>query len=341
MSQKINNPSFRTSVRGYNKDDINKYIKELNGNFVFATRDYEDKIRALKSDVSEKEQIIAKLQKELSDCRNELAEAVSAKQEIPSESNSESEALISALRERCEDMLGRLKTLGDEKIKAEVRASEAETRVRELEAKLISDSEIQKSSEDDDLVHKAEMYDKISAQIGRIMIDARENSDIIISDAQKQAEKIHEDSEEVLRRADAEAKLIKSEAENELRRCRKNAEEYLRSLSGTFASVSASVAKQVGTKYGKLVSLICVQLHDAAEKAARQSDELSEVLMRDCSSELETAVKKAIVEMTDNIDYNKCGKPKSGDIRDCHDVQSEAINAEAINDISLDFGAAD
>ena len=80
MSQKINNPSFRTSVRGYNKDDINKYIKELNGNFVFATRDYEDKIRALKSDVSEKEQIIAKLQKELSDCRNELAEAVSAKQ---------------------------------------------------------------------------------------------------------------------------------------------------------------------------------------------------------------------------------------------------------------------
>lgn len=75
MSQKINNPSFRTSVRGYNKDDINKYIKELNGNFVFATRDYEDKIRALKSDVSEKEQIIAKLQKELSDCRNELAEA--------------------------------------------------------------------------------------------------------------------------------------------------------------------------------------------------------------------------------------------------------------------------
>ena len=351
MSQKINNPSFRTSVRGYNKDDINKYIKELNGNFVFATRDYEDKIRALKSDVSEKEQIIAKLQKELSDCRNEHAEAVSAKQEIPSERNteksgkndrfSESEALISALRERCEDMLGRLKTLGDEKIKAEVRASEAETRVRELEEKLMSDSEIQKPSEDDDLIHKAEMYDKISAQIGRIMIDARENSDIIISDAQKQAEKIHEDSEEVLRRADAEAKLIKAEAENELRRCRKNAEEYLRSLSGTFASVSASVAKQVGTKYGELVSLICVQLHDAAEKAARQSDELSEVLVRDCSSELETAVKKAIVEITDNIDYNKCGKPKSGDIRDCHDVQSEAINAEAINDISLDFGAAD
>ena len=63
MSQKINTPSFRTSIRGYNKDDINKYIKDLNGNFVFATRDYEDKIRSLKAAVSDKDQIIAKLQK--------------------------------------------------------------------------------------------------------------------------------------------------------------------------------------------------------------------------------------------------------------------------------------
>ncbi len=346
MSQKISNPSFRTSVRGYNKDDINKYIKELNGNFVFATRDYEDKIRALKSVVSDKEQIIARLQKELSDCRHELAKAVSDKQELPAESDtekpeenakiSESEALISALRERCEDMLGRLKTLGDEKIKAEVRASEAQTRVRQLEAKLLSASELQKLPEDDDLIHKAEMYDKISSQIGRIMIDARENSDIIISDAKNRAKKIHEDSEEVLRRADAEAKLIKEQAENELLRCRKNAEEYLRSLSGTFASVSAGAAKQVGTKYGELVSLICVQLHDAADKAARQSDELAEVLMKDCSSELETAVKKAIVEMTDNMDYNKFGETKSGDMLNRLDVQSGAVN-----DISLDFGAAD
>ncbi len=346
MSQKINTPSFRTSIRGYNKDDINKYIKDLNGNFVFATRDYEDKIRSLKAAVSDKDQIIAKLQKELSDCRNELSKAAVVKPEMSSEHDmgkseenvkaSKSEALISALRERCEDMLGRLRTLGDEKMKAEVRASEAQTRIRQLEAKLMSDSEIQKPSECDDLVHKAEMYDRISGQIGRIMIDARENSDIIISDAKNQAKKIHEESEEVLRLADAEANRIKAEAENELRRCRKNAEEYLRSLSGTFASVSAGVAKQVGTKYGELVSLICVQLHDAAEKAARQSDELAEVLMKDCSSELETAVKKAIVEMADTLDYNNAGESKVDDMRGRCDTQSEVLK-----DISLDFGAAD
>lgn len=292
MSQKINTPSFRTAIRGYNKDDINTYIKELNGSYVFASQDYQEKIHVLESSAAEREQVINKLRDELAECSSRPVEAQNSSfvKSVKTQ-NAETEVLIASLHARREEMLRCIQLLQKEKAQAEERAAAAENKIRRLESEA--------SSQDDDsydlnVLSKAEMYDKVSGQLGRILIDARENAEAILSEAKNQAAQIHAEADNMLRSASAEADRIRVEAQNDAKECRRNTEAYIRSIGETFAATSANVAVKVGKRYRELISEICIQFRGAADNAAAQSEELAGILEKDCVVELKDIADKTL-----------------------------------------------
>ena len=61
MLDKMPAPTFRTAVGGYNKDDINNYIRETNASFLASSKEHEDRIHDLSTAVAERDRLIAEL----------------------------------------------------------------------------------------------------------------------------------------------------------------------------------------------------------------------------------------------------------------------------------------
>ena len=59
MLDKMPAPTFRTAVGGYNKDDINNYIRETNASFLASSKEHEDRIHDLSTAVAERDRLIA------------------------------------------------------------------------------------------------------------------------------------------------------------------------------------------------------------------------------------------------------------------------------------------
>ena len=65
MLDKMPAPTFRTAVGGYNKDDINNYIRETNASFLASSKEHEDRIHDLSTAVAERDRLIAELKEKL------------------------------------------------------------------------------------------------------------------------------------------------------------------------------------------------------------------------------------------------------------------------------------
>ena len=65
---------------------------------------------------------------------------------------------------------------------------------------------------------KAEAYDKVSAQIGRILLDARENAESVVAAAQNEAEAVRVEARDELARARDDADGLRRDAEEDCRR---------------------------------------------------------------------------------------------------------------------------
>ena len=65
MLDKMPAPTFRTAVGGYNKDDINNYIRETNASFLASSKEHEDRIHDLSTAVAERARLIAELKEKL------------------------------------------------------------------------------------------------------------------------------------------------------------------------------------------------------------------------------------------------------------------------------------
>jgi cell division septum initiation protein DivIVA len=234
--------SFRGALNGYNKEDVNNYIEEMNIKFSETETDYKKTILLNKKQIDEINMRLNEAKEKLNELismrekNNSLQKALDAAE---SDLNSiqkkynESDAVIGALNDKLDQLTSENGALSDrfnkltaerdtmtekviqiacerDEINSELQsalahnAAEAPAVLNEPELKTY---ETVSSSENE----KARMYDKISRQVGSMLIDAREIADNIVNEANTRAEKI-------VISAENKAKDICSDADMKLNR---------------------------------------------------------------------------------------------------------------------------
>lgn len=154
------NVAFRSAIGGYNREDVNRYILDLNRDFADKERDSANALAAADANLTEAKQDVEKLKCEKEAATAEIA-ALSAELDA-------ARADISSLK---------AKLAAAEETSASLR--------RELETRPVSTN-----------ADKSEKYDQISAQIGDIMISATTSADAIVAAANEQASKIMSETED-------------------------------------------------------------------------------------------------------------------------------------------------
>lgn len=155
------NVAFRSAIGGFNREDVNRYILDLNRDFADKEKQASDALSAAESRLAE---------------ATETAENLQREKEAALTANTALTAGIAAARAELETL------------KAQLAATEetAESLRRELAARPASTAASDKS----------EKYDQISAQIGDIMISASTSADAIVAAANEQAAKIMSETED-------------------------------------------------------------------------------------------------------------------------------------------------
>lgn len=273
MAGKENMPTFRTAIGGYNKEDINNYIREINADFLTATREFEDRINSLEKAVRERDDNLSELKKEI--------DLLSADKKAAEEAD----ALVTALRERCETMAEEVAKLKEDKLASDLREEASARRIEELQGII---DELRQQEEDGELSHKAEMYDKMSGQLGRVMLDARENAGEIVAQAQKNAAAVRAEAETALSEAEGEAERIIKGAESE-RAC---TEDKLRRLKVEFGRSAAEIAENIGEEYCTLIRDMCEKLQGLSDDVRDETQKFMGKLESECNSKLDEIVKK-------------------------------------------------
>ncbi len=232
--------SFRGTLNGYNKEDVNAYIEEMNMKFADTESEYKKIILSQKRQIDEinlqlfeAKSSINSLSSTCEQYKSRQAELEKAEIEKTNnqKKNSECNAVIGALNDKLDQLSSEYSALKDEfdKINIERDAlfdkvtqitNERDEFNRELhtvtentavkpavnEPETVAKASDPSSASDSE---KARMYDKISRQVGSLLIDAREIADNIINDANIHADKI-------LTSAENKAKEICSDADIKL-----------------------------------------------------------------------------------------------------------------------------
>lgn len=234
--------SFRGALNGYNKEDVNNYIEEMNIKFGETEAEYK------KTTLSNKKQT-DELSIQLAEAKESVSELISIREKNKSlqkaldtaeydlnniqKKNNESDAVIGALNDKLDQMTAEYDSLNDKFNKL---TSECDT-LGEKVIQIAGERDLVNSELQSVLAHtadeapinepepeykthetlssaeneKARMYDKISRQVGSMLIDAREIADNIINEANTRAEKI-------IVTAETKAKDICSDADMKLNR---------------------------------------------------------------------------------------------------------------------------
>lgn len=265
MLDKMPAPTFRTAVGGYNKDDINNYIRETNASFLASSKEYEDRIHDLSTSVAERDRTIAELKKKLSTADS---------------------GELSRLRLKNGELSDALASVGEENRRFGERIKELERELAELRAAEAEEAEEEPVPEEK---QKAEAYDKVSAQIGRILLDARENAESVIAAAQSEADEIRAQARDELEAARSEVDGMRRDVEEDCRRTK----EKLRNVGTAFGCSVDDMAKRIEREVGLVIGNVCGMLRSAADGADEEISELSHKLGVECESMLDSALRSA------------------------------------------------
>ena len=136
---------------------------------------------------------------------------------------------------------------------------------------------------------KAEAYDKVSAQIGRILLDARENAESVVAAAQNEAEAIRAEARDELAHARDDADGLRRDAEEDCRRT----QEKLRNVGAAFGCSGDDMAKRIEREVGLVIGNVCGMLRSAVNGADEEISELSHRLGTECENLLDSALRSA------------------------------------------------
>lgn len=346
-----NEERFRSALGGYNKDDVNRYIKEtdlanaarldalqkqldeVTDSFDHARKEIFDlttdkneltqKLTDSTTQAAEKENELAvqeatirDLQKRLevaraqNDAQNTVIDKLKKESAATSAQLMEYTAKIETLEKEKAAAATEIASLTAEKEKTIAACAETEKAAKmsvqsaieseeikwrnQLEAavaeeKARGEAELDRlrheyDSGEESIAYKLRMYDKISGQIGDILLNANRNADDILSSAREEADKLRSDAME-------ESNRIGEEAQAQAMRTRSETQEE-----------AAYIRDRLSDTAGQLLSEISGDLHDNIGSCLREVD----TCIAEMQSDMETilnAIQARYREMNDRILY--------------------------------------
>ncbi len=258
-----NGKMFRTSISGYNKDDVNRYILDMDrknrekteeltkkaDDLLKTNEELTAKVDLLEQNNTDSAEQLRALEEELNRLKEENKAQAESIEEITKryefcriQTEAQNEALAKAKEEKTA-LNEKIETLTEEsrakdaqiKANAEKYAADIETlrSAYDNEIKQVKDS----AKVDESVAYKLDMYDRISSQIGDILINANRNSDEIISSARTEAEKL-------LTHAKTEAAESSARMQDGIRSC---ADRAMDEMKDEFTSNMTNCVKEIQT----------------------------------------------------------------------------------------------
>ncbi len=304
---------FRNSLSGYNKEDVNNYIKETDlahaeaiealraeaskaneqleelteqnktlSKKVFIAEAEAGALRAEKAEIEERDaQINDKIRKYTDEIDTLKKELNFYKAEAEAQKN-----VISTLKAERDDLLREIEMLKVTEAPSEPQ-TEASNDENESNEEAEEDEEPIVEDKDSDQ-YKLDMYNKISSQLGDIIINANKTADEIVSRAKNEAEYLKSTTENEVRErravCDAEISKLKAESEEEAAYIRKRlsdiAEELLARVSSDLHNSIDSSVREINT----YVSDVQFEIKALATKIETRSGEMYDRLGYYCSS---------------------------------------------------------
>jgi len=316
--------NFRSALGGYNKEDVNRYIKETDLANSAKEQEFSAKVAALEEDLNTLAAARSSLQEELKTAQAQiventriLEERAAEKEELAAQIARQAEEIadlqkhvglykdqaeaqnvmieglkkeaaeaaakftdadtqrinaeqaVDTLSSALEEYKQRCAQAEDECAKLKDLCADAENRMKSIQADLESAVAEEKNRAEEEIramresieaetegaAHKLQMYDKISGQIGDILLNANRNADEILAAAREEAEKLRTDAAleaETLRRdTHTEVTRIRSETEDEANYIRERlsdtANQLLSQISGEMHVNIDNCIKEVNT----------------------------------------------------------------------------------------------
>jgi len=314
------NVTFRESLRGYNKNDVNAYLEEINLKFASAEENYKRTIAAQKQTIESLENKLESydlIRAELDAARRSLAEKDRQLAE-----QSKKIADYESLLEKQSEAIGKLKEdkaaleikLADAAKSSDALAEECKTLRERLEKKEMAiseqaerigflEDEIERlrQAEGDD-VNDEELYKKV----GEVLVVAKLDADRMRESGKADAEKIRAQAEieakELIEKAKEEIRAMRKEARAKLeealtRANRKLVEmgeeyikgyaEYLRAVQGDFDGILEKVREHSQNVKERIESLRDIISQELEKEYGRISEEMNaETVLEPTDSEI-------------------------------------------------------
>ncbi len=171
MAEKLS-PVFRKSVNGYNREDVNKYIRENNDFQRDLMRDYDSQREELSRQIRDERQDRNAAETKLAETQEMLEKA---KAEI-----AEKDSIIAQLKKSLEDANALNGSLNEA-------AKEKDTEIETLKDKI---SDLESAAAAAATSEKSEYYDSICTKAGEILFIASDTAEEILNRANDEAQKI-------------------------------------------------------------------------------------------------------------------------------------------------------
>lgn len=298
--------AFRGTLNGYNKADVNKYIEEIHIKFSNIESDYNKTIHSQKEQIdnlnleltgvkAQRDELYSlrddnkRLQTQIENAENGLNNS--------ERKHNECNALIGALNDKIDQISTQYEILKVESAKITTERDDLASALQMVEQR----DEISRESETkqgDALVkidsqsattdnEKARIYDKISRQVGSMLIDAREIADSIINDANVQAEKIIESAEnkalEICDSADVVLKRTLNNIKNSLKHMSSDCmSEYIKHINNSRSALdkllddTSSDADGVYVRFDSIINNTLRTLSKDIEKITAETTDHSD-----------------------------------------------------------------
>ncbi|MBP3293496.1 MAG: hypothetical protein J6N32_07065 [Clostridia bacterium] len=285
-------PMFRSALGGFNRDDVTNYIKETDQKHA----DELAEMTALLEEAQRSYEELSAKNKELSsqldtvqtknyDLTLKLDEVTAQRDEALKE-NEQSNATFRDLRYSLDKAEADIRELTETaEARAKEWAKEKEDYLRQIDELKTAAVEPEYDPDDHNSpAYKLEMYDKISAQLGDILINANRNADDILEAARQEAETLRLDTE-------TECGQKRAECDADIRR-----------LRGELAKEAEALREGLSNGAASLLADIRTDLHSNVESCIREMNSC----VTDMQYEIQTMlarIKKSSDEMNDRIGY--------------------------------------
>ncbi len=285
-------PMFRSALGGFNRDDVTNYIKETDQKHADALAEVTALLEEAQRSYEELSAKNAELSGQIDEVRAEkdaltlqLAEVTAQRDEARKENELSTETFRD-LRYQLDTAEAEIRELSEaSEVRADEWAKEKEDLLRQI-AELKDTSATPEYDPDDHSspAYKLEMYDKISAQLGDILINANRNADDILETARQEAETLRLDTE-------TECSQKRAECDAEIARLREE-----------ITKEAALLRKSLSTGAASMLADIRTDLHSNVESCIREMT----ACVTDMQYEIQTMlarIKKSSDEMNDRIGY--------------------------------------